>query len=63
MRRLLLFLIMMCMFMISAEFKKLDLHQQQRDAMESFHMLRSAEVVLEIPLTGNMSWKDMLDKK
>ena len=48
--------------MISAEIKKLDLHQQRRDAMQSFHMLRSAEVVLEIPLTGNMSWKDMLDK-
>ena len=63
MKRLLLFLIMMCMFMISAELKKLDLHQQRLDAVERFHLLRSSEVVLEIPLSGNMSWKDMLGRE
>lgn len=62
MKRILLFLIMMCMFMISAELKKLDLHQQRCDAMESMNLLRSAEIALDIPLTGIMTWKDMLGK-
>ena len=62
MRRLCLFLIMLCMFGISANLKKLDLHQQRRDAMEHLLLLRSAEVSLEIPLAGNITWGDMLGK-
>ena len=63
MRRFLLFLLMMCMFMISAELKKRALHQQRREAKEHLNMLHSAEVALEIPLMGNMSWEDLLEKR
>ena len=62
MRRLCRLLIIACMLYVSGRIILLDLHQQRRDAMESFHLLRSAEVVLEIPLTGNMTWKDILGK-
>lgn len=63
MRRLLLFLIMLCLFVISANLKLLDLHQQRRDAIENLHLLRSAEASLEIPIAGNITWENMLGKK
>lgn len=57
-----MFLIMLCMFGISANLKMLDLHQQRWDAKEHLFLLRSAEVILEIPFAGNMKWGDMLGK-
>lgn len=62
MRRLILFLIMICMFGISANLKLLDLHQQRRDAMEHLLLLKSAEIVLKLPLVENATWGDMLGK-
>lgn len=47
MRRL-LFLMMLCLFGISCELMKLDLHQQKLDAKECEHMMRAAEVILHI---------------
>ena len=50
MRRLLLFLIMLCLFAISARLELLNIHQQHRVKMEGVHLLRSAAITLEIPL-------------
>ena len=47
MRRL-LFLLMLCLFGISCELAKLDLHQQKLDAREYEHMMRATEVVMHI---------------
>lgn len=60
MRRKLLFLIILCMFAISARLELLNLHQQRIDANEHFHLLRSAEIALKTPLTGTLTWEDML---
>jgi len=56
MRRLFLFLIIMCMFVTSAKLKLLNLKQELLDAKEKFYMLHSATIPLEIPLTGDVSW-------
>lgn len=61
--RKLMFLLLMCLLAISARFERMKLLQLRWDAMEQLHILRSAEVALEIPLTGHMTWEDMLDKK
>lgn len=50
------------MFGISANLKLLDLHQQRRDAMEHLLLLKSAEIVLKLPLAENATWGDMLGK-
>lgn len=63
MRRLILFLIVICMFAISARLERLNLLQQRYEAMERFYMLRSIEIALEVPLVGSMTWKDMLNRK
>lgn len=63
MRRLILFLIMIFMFAISARLERMNLMQQRWDAKERLYMLRSAEVALEMPLAGNMTWTDMLGRK
>ena len=53
-------LLVICMVVLSVRIQRLNLHQLRRDAIESFNLLRSAEVALDIPLTGNMTWEDLL---
>ena len=62
MRRICRWLIIAYMLHVSGRIILLDLHQQRINAMERLHLLRSAEIVLEIPLTGNMTWKDMMGR-
>lgn len=62
MRRGLFLLIILCLFAISARLKLIGLHQQKYDAMEKLHLLCSAAITLEIPLSGNKTWEDLLEK-
>lgn len=63
MKRVLLILFVMFLLAGSAKLERLKTLQQRQDAMERLYMLRSTEVALEIPLAGNMTWKDMLGRK
>ena len=62
MKRLMI-LFVICMLAIIARVERMNLLQQRQDAIEQLYMLRSAEIVLGVPLAGNATWKDMLERK
>lgn len=60
MKRHLAVLIFACLIAICVRLERLNLLQDRYEAEEKLHLLRSAAIALEIPLSGNLPWGDML---
>lgn len=54
MKRLMMFLIMLCMFVSAARIELLNLKQQRIDIKEKNYMLQSASITLGLPLSGGI---------
>lgn len=61
MRRLILFLLMLCMFATSARLELLNLKQERLAAKDRHYMLHSASISLGIPLSGEAFWNYLYD--